>query len=262
MRQMRLLKSLLYYRLLNEKAYLANFVASMTSAVIYTIVYAIFITLLYQRVDTVAGYSKNDLLSLYLLMQAGFFVALHFFYYPLFELIRLINTGLLDQLLARPIPLKTWIIFNGFNPVLFLLDIIPASAIIMVMIDWSAWQSDIMQIIASGLIWLCGMAIIYALLLLFTYPAFKNGESTELLHVFWGMDPGPIPYERQPKGVKIAAFSVLPVLLYSSVSTAVLLGKLHYLSVLPLALLSASLALLMQEWVWKRALRIYTSASS
>ena len=262
MKRLGLLGSFVYFRFLNEKAYLGNFIASMSSAVFYAIVYMLFIHLLFQRVDTVAGYTKNDMIVLYLLLEVGFFLAAYLFYSSFLELIRLVNTGQLDQLLSRPIPLKTWTILNGFSPVQFLMDVVPQSIIVILLIDWGAIHTNLLQIAAGLLVFVCGLMTFYTILLLFCMPAFRQGESSELLHVFWGMTPGPIPYDPMPRSVKLLAFSALPTLLYSSVAAAVLLGKTDIKSATSAAAASALAAFLLQRFLWKRALQNYTSASS
>lgn len=262
MMNLRVALTAVWYRFLNEKAYAGNFIAAMSSAVFYTITYMLFIHLIFDRVGAVAGYSKNDVMVIYMFMQAGFFLSLTLMYDSCLELIAQINNGLFDLTLLRPVSVKVWSQFMGFRPVAFLMDFVPSATIVAILIDWSLVDTNIAQIIAGVIILVCGIVVMGTVLFLLSLPAFSQGDSTELLHVFWGLDPGPIPYDKLPRPVKVAAFSMIPTLLYSAVATAVFLGKLNVIFGLSMAICAAVLAVILKNYLWQRALKSYTSASS
>lgn len=262
MKKYLLIIDVLRYRISNEKAYMGNYVASVFSAVFYTIAYVVFINLVFDRVGTVAGYSRNDALLLYMFVQSGFFISANLFYLSFMELIRIINTGLFDQVLLRPFSVKLWSLFLGFRPIAFLLNSVPTVVFVAALVNWSAFDVSLTQVAASIYVFLCGLVLYYTFLFILSLPAFSYGESSELLHIFWGMDTGPIPYERMPRGFKIAAFSILPSLLYASVAAGVFLGKITIPFAVFFGSLSAISAFVVQKLLWNRALRSYTSASS
>jgi len=258
----KLLTALIKYQWLNERAYLGNFIAGIASTIFYTSAFIVFVFLLFHRVGTIAGYTRNDLLLVFFVGQIGFFTTWQGMAEPFAEMIRKINTGEFDFVLIHPVPLKSWVTVQGIEPLSGLLEVIPPMIIISLFINWGELHITPVHLILAGVVWLCSMAMCYLILLLLAAPAFSNGESSELLHVFWGMGPQPLPYERIPTAVKFTAFSVLPTILYTSVVTAVVLGRIQATGVVIAAVAAGTAALLMQRLVWRRALRVYTSASS
>lgn len=262
MRQLRLLGALLKYHWQNEFAYPGNFIASVCSTVVYTAMYVIFINLLFNRVGSIGSYSKNDMYVVYFTGQLGFFITMEIFYNGFSSMITLINTGQFDFDLLRPVNIKSWSLLKGVTPFGAVLESLPPLLMIAVFIRWSEINLSILRLAATGLIIIAGITITYTILFLFCLPAFRTGESSELLHVFWGMGPQTVPFERLPKAIKVTAFTILPSLLFGSIGSAVLLGKQGFWPYLPLAVMVGFVAWYLQRILWRYALRTYTSASS
>ncbi len=222
----RLLAALLRYQWLNERAYIANFIAGIASSVFFTIAFLIFIFLLFHRIGTLAGYDRNQMMMLFFMGQLGFFTSWQLIAEPFADLIRKINSGEFDFMLIRPVPLKSWVTIQGIMPLSGCLQAIPPLILVGFFVKWSLLHLTLGHIMAAIVVWVASITLCYLIILLLVFPAFSTGESSELLHVFWGMGPQQIPYERIPSAMKFSAFNLLPTVMYTSVTTAMLLGKI------------------------------------
>src|SRR5688572_7382134 len=87
-----------------EKVYLGDFWSSLGSTGFYTLMFVVFIDLLFQRAGAIAGYSKNDFFFMMLISQVSFYVAFFCIFSPLLSLIERVRNGSFDLALLKPVP--------------------------------------------------------------------------------------------------------------------------------------------------------------
>ena len=113
---------------------------------------------------------------------------------------------------------------------------------------------------------LCGAGVLihYSLMCLLATTAFWTVRSQGIVWGYYNLfNIARLPDAAFPRGVFKAVFTfALPMLLVSNVPSKLLVGRLSspWEMVLLVAMALAGFAL--SEWVWRRALRQYTSASS
>ena len=109
----------------------------------------------------------------------------------------------------------------------------------------------------------CGQLTINAVGFLLALPAFWAGQASDSLNlgvVLFSVDDP--PFEGVPSGLRFALIFVLPVLIPTSLSASVMLGKIPALFGLALAASSAVILVTIKVILWKVAIHNYTSASS
>jgi ABC-type uncharacterized transport system permease subunit len=254
--------ALLRYQWQNEVAYPANLAARVSSTFFFTVVYIIFLHLLFRKVGSIGSFSQNDMLVVFFLGQIGFFTTVELFYNGFTDMVQMINNGNFDFDLVRPVNIKSWAMLKGINPFIGFAEAIVPILLIGFSIKWQLVNVTAANFGAATAVVLVGIMMTYTLLFLFCLPAFRVGESSELLHIFWGMGPMAIPNQKLPLPAKIAAFSVLPSLLFGSIASSILLGKQALWPLLPIAIAVGFFAWYLQRILWRYALRIYSSASS
>jgi ABC-type uncharacterized transport system permease subunit len=111
-------------------------------------------------------------------------------------------------------------------------------------------------------VWVAALIITYTFFFWLTLPAFKYGDASDVLHLFWAYDPLTFPYHKLPAAVKTSLYVAAPMILLVSGTAIVLLGKINPLEVLIPSVIAGTAAFVLQKFLWRSALRGYTSASS
>lgn len=121
----------------------------------------------------------------------------------------------------------------------------------------SAWQA-----ITFGLMLLCGMVLVYSLLLTLATLAFWLTRVENILAVFWGfMDAGRFPIDIYPGWLRLTMSTVVPIGVAVTVPAWAVAGRLEPPALLG-TLAAAVTAWLFAGWFWRRGLRAYTGASA
>jgi ABC-2 type transport system permease protein len=247
----------------SEKAYLGNFWFEMFSKLAYNIMFITLIDQLFKRIGSFAGYSQNDFLCMYLISQLGFYVSYYVFHNGMVHLSRLVNTGNFDLLLLKPVPHEAYVYASSFRPIEVLLTAMPMTFIVGAFIDFGSLAITPLSAFLALLVGVCGLIICRTLLILLVLPAFKTGESTDTLTVFYSLVVmAHMPYDKLPNFMKALSVTVLPQLVIGAASTQVLLGKHNVMATVVLVVGAAVVSLVMSRVLWRYALRQYTSASS
>lgn len=259
------LKANLKYTFLEETAYWSNNIASVFSTLFYNITYLMFIEVLFSNVDSIAGYNKNQMLLFYFFAECSAYYFGTFIFGNLNNLIKSVNDGTLDLLLTKPVNalfyLSTWKIklFGGIR------DAIPPLIIVFAVIDWNSLNLNPLNFIAGLLIFVIGMQIITALLWIASLPVFWIGESDNILsfiHETWFSAGATVPLEGLSSALRVFFTFVIPGLIPAALASSVALGKNDPLAAILVALAVFVIFWLLRIYLWKVALRAYTSASS
>mgnify|MGYP000483547642 CR=1 FL=1 len=221
----------------------------------------VFVDVLYRNVDSVAGWSRNEMM---LLMGANFFVQQvfqAFLMVNLFNLPELVRTGRLDFYLAQPMSPQFLVSTRLFEP----------GAVVNAVLGL-AWCGHALQQMGraptwSGVGWfllwsVCGVLVHYSLLLLISTLSFWIVRSQGLAYGYYQM----FQLARLPRAAVHGVFRVvftfaLPMLLVANVPAEALLGRPDYAAGLLLIGLAA-LLLLVASRFFAFGLARYSSASS
>ncbi|MFA5291055.1 MAG: ABC-2 family transporter protein, partial [Candidatus Paceibacterota bacterium] len=108
----RILRANLINTFQTETAYFGNNWGNMISTIIYVTVQILFINVIYSRVNTFAGYDKNEMYFLLFIGQFGFYLLWGISEMNNQTLIKDINRGSLDFLLVLPVPSLWYVTFR------------------------------------------------------------------------------------------------------------------------------------------------------
>jgi len=262
---LKILKASLKYTFLEETAFWSNNIASVFSTTFYNITYLLFIEVLYSNVDSIAGYDKNQMLFFYFFAECAAYFFGVFINSNLMNLIKSVNSGTLDLLLSKPVSalfyLSTWKIkiFSGVR------DSIPPLILVILVIDWNELIIDPVNLVWGMVIFILGMQIIYALLWIAASISFWVGESRnilDLVHDTWFSAASTLPLEGFSSGLRLFFTFIIPGLVPAALASSVALGKSDGFAAFLVTIFVFIVFWWLRIYIWKKALRSYTSASS
>lgn len=246
-----------------ETAYLGNFWAELSSTAFYVVTSLIFIELLFTRIGSIAGYSKNDFLFMMLIGQTTFYVVAGVLANAMVLIIESVRSGNLDLFLLKPVAFRSHLYARALRPLNLGMTSLPNLVLFCLLINWSTIHVSLLSILAGVVVWLSGLIIFNTLLFALTLPVFTQGDASDMLNVYFAtMSVTEMPYAKLPGVLKFLCHVVLPGLLMTAGTAAVMLMKDDAWLVIVPAIIAAFVSLLLCSWLWRFALRNYTSASS
>jgi ABC-type uncharacterized transport system permease subunit len=246
-----------------EKAHLGNFWFGMLSKLIYNVMFLLFVDQLYARVGHFAGYSKNDFLFLYFVSQFGFYICYYGIFFPMQRLIQTVRNGNFDLLLLKPVPHRAFLYVNGMTPYELLFTALPSMFIMGALINWGALTISPVSFALGLVVWASGIVICNTIVFALALPVFKTGDATDTLSTFYSITSmSQMPYTRLPGFMKIGALVVFPQIIIAGAASEVLLMKTDAVGLAALLAAVSVVSIMAVNWLWKYALRNYTSVSS
>ena len=247
----------------NDIAYLGNFWAELLSTVFYILTFIVFAQLLFLRIKTFGGYSKDDFLFMTLIGQITFYVWANIFLAPMVLLVDNVRTGNFDYLLVRPVSAKFYTYISGIRPVIGIFVGLPNVLLVCFIINWSNINITLLSIFMGVVVWLCSMTILSTVMFALTMPVFTQGDSSDMLNSSYSlMGVSAMPYNLLPKWLKLSSFVFIPTILATSGGSFVMLQKGGVWYIILAAILAALLSLVCFNILWKRSMNSYSSASS
>lgn len=246
----------------NEVAFFANNIGNVFSTVFYSIVGVVFINALFVNVKAIAGYTKNDMLFLFLAIQLSFYIFATWTEENRELLHRDVKTGNLDFLLIRPVPALFFISCRKINILAMLRDGLPVIALVSYLIDWGALNLNPVSALFGIIIFVLGQIAWDGLSYLFVFPVFWLNEASNISKTVWSLsETNNTPYEGLGKKIKITLTILIPSFLTAAIPVSVALGKSHKYVMFALTLLITIVFSFLKSFVWKKALNNYTSVA-
>lgn len=248
-----------------ETAYWTNNWTSLLSTTFYTITMLVFLNVIYFNTTLVAGYTRNEMLIFFLVVQATFFTNWGIWLAALQELVIAVNRGDLDLVLITPVPALFYVTTRRIKVFSILRDGIPPILAIILSINWGMVHVPVFNLIAGLIVFILGMICIHIFQFLACIPVFWAGESQKILGVSQVVEAGakltPLEgFSNNP--LKFILSTVAPVLISGGFAASIILGKSAPLPLLLWSLAVTIVALYIRNWAWQKALKNYTSASS
>lgn len=246
----------------NEVAFFANNIGNVFSTVFYTVVAVIFINALFVNVKAIAGYSKNDMLFLFLAGQLSFYIFATWTEGNRDLLHTDVKTGNLDFLLIRPVPALFYISCRKINILGILRDGLPTIILVSYIINWGALNLNPTSAIFGIMIFALGQLAWNGLSYLFTFPVFWLDEATNISKISWSLgETNNTPYEGLERKIKLTLTTIIPSFLTAAVPVSVALGKSDKYVMFTLTLLVTITFSFLKSFMWKKALNNYTSVA-
>ena len=261
----KLLKACTLFSFKEATAYAGNNYGNAMSTVMYMITYLVFIGALFNKVKLVAGYSYGEVLFLTLITQISFYIIWSISISNTDLLSKNVKSGDLDLWITRPVPLLWFVTFQKININSLLVDAIPATTPLLFLVAKNFnVQMEPMNILAGLAILIMGIVISHCFQFILNLSCFWTGENQNMRNMafeltFFGDS---IPFEGYSTNFRRTAMFFIPSIITATLSTSVMLGKSTSMLVVPGVFGIMMLFLGLNIWVWKMALRHYSSASS
>ena len=242
-------------------AYRFNFISDVLGSVTWGSFHFISIFLLTAKSGAVYGWTREELILLTASFSFiwGFF---HIFFGKNFERIAdIIHYGQLDQLLLKPADSQFLLSVNLIN---FTggVRIIMGLVFILIILTKIHIQVTLINIISYIILVFCSLILIYSLWYIVTTLIIWFTRLTNLVDFLFTISGiSRYPPETMKRAQTFFFPVLLPILIFVSIPTKVLLHKVIFGDVLQL--IGVTLVFfLISRWFWKFSLRFYTSASS
>jgi ABC-2 type transport system permease protein len=229
------------------------------------ITYLVFIGALFNKVKVVAGYNYGEILFLTLITQIAFYITWSVSISNSDLLAKNVKSGDLDLWITRPVPLLWFVTFQKININSLLVDAIPATTPLIILFVRNFHSSlTPANLLAGTAILVMGLVISHCFQFVINLSCFwtaenQNFRNTAFELTFFGDS---IPFEGYPNNFKIVGMLLAPSIITSTLSTSVMLGKNTNPLVIPLVFGIMMGFVYLNNYVWRKALRHYSSASS
>lgn len=248
------LKSMLEYRL--------NFVLQLLYGPAYTLVLFLILATAYSKTEMLGGFTRQEGMLLFFVFQSLYMT---FYFFCMKGLRHLIWTGIrmgeFDFILTKPI-----------NPQFFAsmhkpyIEQLPLALFLLGMLVKTLWELPITigfsQVALFGLTYLMGMAIAYFMVSGYCTAGFYATKAAQVIELLdKAADTAQYPNTIYPETIRLATFTVIPIAFFSYVPTLFILGK-GSTSLLILSFTALVISFFINQWLWKRGLEHYSSASS
>lgn len=253
------------YSLQESLAYAGNNWGSLASTFIFMITFLIFVSVIYGNTRQVAGYTYSEMLVFIFIAQINFYFTWAFSIPNVVKLGQGAKAGELDLYLTKPIPHLWFVTFRKIDLVLLISNAIPSMIpLIYLLIKNYNLHLTLPNIFLAAALVAAGQIFLHCFQFILLIGAFWTGEARgfEVLAYQLGSYNEPIPFEGYPSNMRNWGFIFLPVIFHTALTTSFLLGKTKSVELFLLAIGVTIAALVVKNFVWKLALRQYSSASS
>jgi viologen exporter family transport system permease protein len=118
------------------------------------------------------------------------------------------------------------------------------------------------EALAFAVTLVCGLALVYSLLLVLSTLSFWFVRVENLLAIFWSfIDAGRFPVDIYPGWLRLTLSTVVPIGIAVTIPAEAIAGRLDPLG-LGLMLLGTLVVAWFASWFWRQGLRNYTGASA
>ncbi|PKL40319.1 MAG: hypothetical protein CVV41_19855 [Candidatus Riflebacteria bacterium HGW-Riflebacteria-1] len=217
--------------------------------------YLIFFT----AAKSIAGWDSDQMLVLYGVFMLVF--ALHFILlYPnLVAMGEMVNSGNLDLLLTKPVNTQLMVSFRRIS-----LEELGSIGTAVLLLCWQLYRGVIVaepgNILLFGVSMISSLLLIYSVFLLLICLAVIMERLENMAQLLWSMFAlCRYPVDIYPDRIRYAFFSFLPVAFIATVPATALLGRASAMTVWLGFAVSIS-AVAACSWLWRRTIRVYTSA--
>jgi ABC-2 type transport system permease protein len=261
MKYARLVKEFFRACLVEEFEYRANFAANLLTTLFSLAMALLTVQIYFYRTQQIGGWSYYEVLTL-----LGIFNAVHgfieFFLQPnMSRLVTHIRNGTLDFVLTKPVDSQFYI---SFRHLIFwrLADVLLGLGLV----GYAVWKLQTMpsltNMVLFTVLFLSSLVVVYSFwmgMMIFSFWAVKVDNLSFLFGSFFETARFPVTVY---KGLfRLALTYVFPVAFITTFPAAAIVGKLNAVDGV-LSVLIAAISFAIARFLWKFALRHYTSASS
>lgn len=262
-RTMRIVLATQKEQLRSEVEYLANFWSDIFSAFTFIVTQTLFIHIIFRRAGLVAGYDQNDFFFLMFVNQITYFTTTRLLALPMYLLVDSVRFGSFDLMLLRPINLKAYLYARAIKPVSAVISSLPSIIFFGVIVNWSKLSISLKSLLLGSAVWVAGFIIFRTYIFALAYPVFTEGDATDSLSGFyWTSAVNEMPFQNLPRFMKVLSLFLIPTLLMTAGTVAVILQRGSAAAIIIPAVLASIVSSILYRLMWRKALTNYMSASS
>ncbi len=245
--------------------YSLNNWGGLASTVVYMVTYLVFLSAIFGRVETLAGYNYSEILLLTLVSQLNFYLAWVWSIRNLDQLGEDVKTGKLDLILTKPLPALWYMTFQKVNLFMLVFEMWPATLpLVYLLIKNADFHISLWGTFLGLLTFIFGSIAIHCFQFVLTLISFWTGEYRGLNGLsyqiaFFG---DAIPLEAYPKRIMSLGLTAIPFLAHTALTTSLVLGKTTSVNWVLLTFMVMIAFIIIKVKMWNLALRHYSSASS
>ena len=229
--------------------------------ILYYVVNIMFFKVIFLHTPLVAGWTQEQMMifvSCYLLVDA---IGMTVFSSNMWWLPHHINKGELDYHLIRPVSPLFFLSLKEFSANSFM-NLIIAGGILTYALSTYSQNFSIWEVVLLIALILNGTLIYYCCQMLMILPVFWTQSSKGFMDLFFSMGIAMERPDKIYKGWLRVVFTILlPFALIASFPARLFIEKFHWPTFLHLKSVTIGLWMVML-FVWKKGLRVYSSASS
>lgn len=249
-------------KLMEMMEYRVDLIMITLSAYGYNIAALLFLEVIFINIDSLAGWAKHEVLFFYGTSELIWYIYWTFFSYTDDRFIGLIQKGDLDIFLLKPvnalasIVTRSFALFEEIPPILLALGIIVYSGVKLgVVLDY--------RILIYAFLVICSVMIGLAVRATISILSFWFTDTDEIRRFYVNVNDSITyaPLDVFPKALQSLFRTIIPMGLLSYVPTTFLIKGVSTSMLINFFLVLAVSSFLML-YLWKRGLKIYSSASS
>lgn len=260
--KLRLIVAMTRYSWQIDSAYFSDLMLKPIHSAANAIAALIFILITFNQTDTLLGYSANQMLFVFLLYGAAFYISELVIGSNAQELKTDVASGNFDFVLIRPISSLFQVSIRNLSILKLICGVAPAIVIYAIMIDWSQLGITWLTFWCGSIIFVCGLLAQRVFQLLCTIIVFWTGYVQEPVFIVYHAMTKQMVWESQPHWFRLVFTTIIPTAIVHALSASVFLGKFTALPATIFAILVAVSLLGIERYAWAKALRAYSSASS
>jgi viologen exporter family transport system permease protein len=260
-RYVRLLRLFAQTELQFALEYRANLVLGLIEEVVIVATSLAAVLILYSHTDVINGWTLGQmtvLLGVYYLVQGAQAVVFETSFERFMEHVRM---GTLDFILIKPVD-SQFMISTRHVQIPQVGQIILGFVVLGTGIAQVGETIGVVEAISFAVTLVCGLLLVYHLLLVLSTLSFWFVRVENLLAIFWAfLDAGRFPVDVYPGWLRFTLSTVVPIGLAITVPAQAAAGRLDWLSLVAM-MIGTVLVGWFAMWFWRRGLRSYTGASA
>ena len=261
MRYLRLLATFAQVELQFAVEYRANLALDLFEEVVIVVTSLLAVGVLFSQTDSINGWSLGQmivLLGVYYLIQGMQSVVFEMSIERFMEHVRL---GTLDFILIKPVN-SQFMISTRHVQVAQLAQVAFGLGLLGVGVARTGAVVGPAELVRFVVTLLCGLSLVYCLVLVLATVAFWATRVENLLAIFWSfLDAGRFPVDVYPGWLRVTLSTVVPIGVAVTIPAQAVAGRLDNLG-LALMIVGGIVVFAFAGWFWRLGLRNYTGASA
>ena len=241
--------------------YRANLVLDLFEELVVVVTSLFAVLVLFSHTGAINGWTLGQmivLLGVYYVIQSAQSVVFELSLERFMEHVRL---GTLDFILIKPVN-SQFMVSARHIQVAQLGQMVLGLVLVFVGVGQIGEQPGAGEIAAFVVTLVCGLSLVYCLVLVLSTLAFWFVRVENLLAIFWSfLDAGRFPVDLYPGWLRLTLSTVVPIGVAVTVPAEAVAGRLDTQGLI-IMLLGTVLVFLFATWFWRLGLRNYTGASA